>query len=204
MSFGEVLAVPWKSNLVLDCIHVGIPNPSVQWLHKMRPIQENSKHQVRCFVFVELHLWWQNKTVKSNVNFKLANFLFIKSIEIKSLQDTIFLSSIWFQIFDISKNLRLWWFLRPICYNWELTSFFLDFPFVTKYVWKSNQKLFFFTSWLVGWFKWPHLSFFWGTILNFNCFHVNKNTFLLANWINSASKSAIINAMKMLCNLFQI
>jgi hypothetical protein len=46
VSFGEVLAVPWKSNLVLDCLHVGSPAPAVQWLHKMRPLQENSKHQV--------------------------------------------------------------------------------------------------------------------------------------------------------------
>ena len=47
VSFGEVLAVPWKSNLVLDCMHVGKPLPTVQWIHKNKPVVENSKHQVR-------------------------------------------------------------------------------------------------------------------------------------------------------------
>lgn len=46
VSFGEILAVPWKSNLVLDCLHVGEPRPSVHWQHRMRPIRENSKHQI--------------------------------------------------------------------------------------------------------------------------------------------------------------
>ena len=46
VSFGEVLAVPWKTNLVLDCLHVGEPRPSVLWQHRMRSIRDNSKHQI--------------------------------------------------------------------------------------------------------------------------------------------------------------
>ena len=46
VSFGEILAVPWKTNLVLDCLHVGEPRPSVLWQHRMRSIRDNSKHQI--------------------------------------------------------------------------------------------------------------------------------------------------------------
>lgn len=46
VSFGEVLAVPWKTNLVLDCLHVGEPRPNVLWQHRMRSIRDNSKHQI--------------------------------------------------------------------------------------------------------------------------------------------------------------
>ena len=46
MSFGEILAVPWKTNLVLDCLHVGDPRPNVLWQHRMRSIRDNSKHQI--------------------------------------------------------------------------------------------------------------------------------------------------------------
>ena len=47
VSFGEILAVPWKSYLVLDCLHVGEPRPSIQWEHEGNLVQENSKYQVR-------------------------------------------------------------------------------------------------------------------------------------------------------------
>ena len=47
VSFGGVLAVPWKTYLVLDCLHVGEPAPSIQWQHEGAAIQENSKYQVR-------------------------------------------------------------------------------------------------------------------------------------------------------------
>ena len=46
VSFGEILAVPWKTNLVLDCLHVGEPRPSVLWQHRMRSVRDNSKHQI--------------------------------------------------------------------------------------------------------------------------------------------------------------
>jgi hypothetical protein len=46
VSFGDILAVPWKSYLVLDCLHVGEPAPSIQWQHDGAAIQENSKYQV--------------------------------------------------------------------------------------------------------------------------------------------------------------
>ena len=46
VSFGEILAVPWKSDLVLDCLHVGQPLPKVIWSHQHKSILENSKHQV--------------------------------------------------------------------------------------------------------------------------------------------------------------
>ena len=46
VSFGEILAVPWKTNLVLDCLHVGEPRPNVLWQHRMRSIRDNSKHQI--------------------------------------------------------------------------------------------------------------------------------------------------------------
>ena len=46
VSFGGVLAVPWKTYLVLDCLHVGEPAPSIQWQHEGAAIQENSKYQV--------------------------------------------------------------------------------------------------------------------------------------------------------------
>ena len=46
VSFGEILAVPWKTNLVLDCLHVGEPRPSVIWQHRMRSVRDNSKHQI--------------------------------------------------------------------------------------------------------------------------------------------------------------
>ena len=49
VSFGGVLAVPWKTYLVLDCLHVGEPAPSIQWQHEGAAIQENSKYQVRSF-----------------------------------------------------------------------------------------------------------------------------------------------------------
>ena len=47
VSFGGALAVPWKTYLVLDCLHVGEPAPSIQWQHEGAAIQENSKYQVR-------------------------------------------------------------------------------------------------------------------------------------------------------------
>ena len=40
------MAVPWKTNLVLDCLHVGEPRPNVLWQHRMRSIRDNSKHQI--------------------------------------------------------------------------------------------------------------------------------------------------------------
>ena len=46
VSFGEILAAPWKSDLVLDCLHVGEPTPKVTWSHQQKPVLENSKHQV--------------------------------------------------------------------------------------------------------------------------------------------------------------
>ena len=46
VSFGEILAVPWKSDLVMDCLHVGEPSPKVTWSHQRKPVLENSKHQV--------------------------------------------------------------------------------------------------------------------------------------------------------------
>ena len=52
VSFGEILAAPWKSDLVLDCLHVGEPAPKVTWSHQRKPVLENSKHQVKikyCF-----------------------------------------------------------------------------------------------------------------------------------------------------------
>lgn len=47
VSFGEILAVPWKNDLVLDCLHVGEPSPKVTWSHRRKPVLENSKHQVK-------------------------------------------------------------------------------------------------------------------------------------------------------------
>ena len=47
VSFGEILAAPWKSDLVLDCKHVGDPIPKVAWSHQRKPVLENSKHQVK-------------------------------------------------------------------------------------------------------------------------------------------------------------
>ncbi len=54
LSFGEVLAMPWNTYLVLDCLHVGDPTPSIQWERNGRNIQENSKYQVET---VTLFLW---------------------------------------------------------------------------------------------------------------------------------------------------
>ena len=48
VSFGELLAVPWRTYLVLDCLHVGEPAPSILWEREGGiAVQENSKYQVR-------------------------------------------------------------------------------------------------------------------------------------------------------------
>ncbi|CAB4064370.1 unnamed protein product [Lepeophtheirus salmonis] len=46
VSFGESLTIPWKKNLVLDCLNVGIPIPSIEWKHRGNSIMENSKYQI--------------------------------------------------------------------------------------------------------------------------------------------------------------
>ena len=68
VSFGEILAAPWKSDLVLDCLHVGEPTPKVTWSHQQKPVLENSKHQVS-----------QNDFLKINEYVKYPNNLQITS-----------------------------------------------------------------------------------------------------------------------------
>lgn len=54
VSFGEVLAIPWKSNLVLDCLNVGIPSPAIQWHHRSRLIRDNSKYRVSKYLLLSI------------------------------------------------------------------------------------------------------------------------------------------------------
>jgi len=51
VSFGDILAVPFRTYLVLDCLHVGEPAPAIHWEHKGEPVQENSKYQVGNFCY---------------------------------------------------------------------------------------------------------------------------------------------------------
>ncbi len=57
VSFGDLVAVPWRTYLVLDCLNVGEPAPSILWERgggggkageggERHTVQENSKYQV--------------------------------------------------------------------------------------------------------------------------------------------------------------
>lgn len=48
-SFGGEVEIPWKRDLSLDCLAVGLPEPSVEWTLKGGPLHSGGKREVKCF-----------------------------------------------------------------------------------------------------------------------------------------------------------
>ena len=98
------MAVPWKTNLVLDCLHVGEPRPNVLWQHRMRSIRDNSKHQI----FPNGSLSIQTLTESDQGNFIVYRIMKFK-IFLKSFKTSKQLkNSKCFRVHDKAHPINLW------------------------------------------------------------------------------------------------